>query len=322
MHQLSDSSQSQSYDLLLSSVVALPPLRNQVMQNQKPSKKMMILQRPFTLDKPIIHSNQKVSSADSPSSIKSPVKLNVIMISVAAYHSLFRRYHKNKNYDFFSMSLYDVNKILNYIEPRMSIKFMPEMKKSFIQKITLKKVNRLLLAKFKNLLQDFDFSLTEKLPSHKAYDHKIELEKNPRTIKSRVYPMSYHKLLKLKKYFDENLKKSFITANSASFASSVLFATKSNGSLRFCVDYRKLNAIIKRNKYPIPLIEKTLIKVIDSKYLIKLNIIAAFNKLRMNSDSENLITFITSLSLYKYKVLLFELINDPTNYQHYMNDVL
>ena len=322
MHQLFDSSQSQSYDLFLPSVVALPPLRDQVMQNQKSSKKMMILQRSFTFDKPIVHSNQKVSFANSSPSVKFSAKLNVIMISVVVYHSLFRRYHKNKNYDFFSMFLYDVNKILNYIESRMDIKFMPEMKKSFIQKITLKKVDRLLFAKFKDLLQNFDLSLAEKLSPHKAYDHKIEFEKNPRTIKSRVYSMFYHKLLELKKYLDENLKKGFITASSASFVSFVLFATKFNGSLRFCVDYRKLNVIIKRNRYSIPLIEKTLVKVIGFKYLTKLNIIVVFNKLRMDSDSENFTTFIISLSLYKYKILLFELTNGSANYQHYMNDVL
>ena len=220
------------------------------------------------------------------------------------------------------MFLYDVNKILNYIEFRMSIKFMPEMKKNFIQKITLKKMNRLLLAKFKNLLQNFDLSLTEKLSSHKAYDHKIKLEKNSRTIKSRMYSMFYHKLLKLKKYFDENLKKNFITINSTFFAFFVLFVTKFNDNFRFCVDYRKFNVIIKRNKYFIFLIEKTLIKVIDFKYFIKLNIIVVFNKLRMNSNSENFITFIISLNFYKYKILFFEFINDSINYQHYMNDVL
>ena len=292
------------------------------MQNQKPSKKMVILQRPFTLDKSVVHSNQEVSSADSPSSVKFSVKLNVIMISAVVYHSFFRRYHKNKDYDFFFMSLYDVNKVLDYIEPRMSIRFMPEVKEGFTQKITLKKVDRLLFAEFKDLFQDFDLSLAEKLSSHRAYDHKIELEGDSRTIKSRVYSMSYHKLLELKKYLDENLKKGFITASSAFFASFVLFVTKSNGSLRFCVDYRKLNAIIKRNRYLISLIEETLAKVIDFKYLIKLNIIAVFNKLRMNSDSENFTTFITSLNFYKYKVLPFGLINGPANYQHYMNDVL
>ena len=164
--------------------------------------------------------------------------------------------------------------------------------------------------------------MTEKLSLHKAYDHKIEFEKNFRTIKSRIYSMSYHKLLKLKKYLDENFKKNFITANSTFFVFFVLFVTKFNDSFRFCVDYRKFNVIIKRNKYSIFLIEKTLIKIIDFKYFIKLNIIVAFNKFRMNLNSENFITFIIFLNFYKYKILFFEFINDSINYQHYMNDVL
>ena len=137
-----------------------------------------------------------------------------------------------------------------------------------------------------------------------------------------MYSMFYHKLLKLKKYFDENLKKSFITINSTFFVFFVLFVTKFNDSFRFCVDYRKFNVIIKRNKYSIFLIEKTLIKIIDFKYFIKLNIIVAFNKFRMNLNSENFITFIIFLNFYKYKILFFEFINDSINYQHYMNDVL
>ena len=151
MHQLFDFFQFQSYDLFLFSIVALSPLKNQMMQNQKFSKKIMILQRFFTFNKSIIHSNQKVSFANSFFSIKFSTKLNVIMISIVVYHFFFKRYHKNKNYDFFFMFLYDVNKILNYIEFRINIKFMFKMKKNFIQKITLKKVNRLLFAKFKNL---------------------------------------------------------------------------------------------------------------------------------------------------------------------------
>ena len=318
MHQLLEFFSAQSYDLSLSSTVALSLLKNQNMKNQKPSKKMTILQRLSSLEKSTQSSKQK----NSPPSAKSPKKINIIIISAAAYHILFKRNHKNKSYNFFSMSLYDINQILKYIEPCMSIRLMPEIKKTFTQKITLKKVNRLLLVKFKNLFQDFDLNLIEKLLSHKAYNHKIELEKNPRTIKSRIYSMSYHKLIKLKKYLNENLKKDFITVSSIIFIFPVLFATKFNNNLRFCVNYKKLNIITKRNKYPIPLIKKTLTKIIDFKYLTKLNIIVAFNKLRINPNSENLITFIISLNLYKYKILLFELINELVNYQHYMNDVL
>ena len=126
--------------------------------------------------------------------------------------------------------------------------------------------------------------------------------------------MFYHKLIKLKKYFDENFKKSFIIVNSIVFVFFVLFVIKFNNNFRFCVNYKKFNVIIKRNKYFIFLIKKTLIKIIDFKYFIKLNIIVIFNKLRINSNNKNFITFIIFLNFYKYKVLLFKFINEFVNY--------
>ncbi len=134
--------------------------------------------------------------------------------------------------------------------------------------------------------------------------------------------MSSHKLQKIKEYLEENLKKKFITLSKTSFASSILFVEKKDDSLRFCVNYRKLNALIKRNRYSIFLIDEVLAWIQDSKYLIWLNIIIMFNKLRMSSESENLTTFVTFFNIYKYKVMLFELINESAFFQHYINDVL
>ena len=146
------------------------------------------------------------------------------------------------------------------------------------------------------------------------YDYKIELEKDFYTIKSRVYSMFYYKLLKLKKYLNENFRKDFIIVNLTLFVFFVLFVIKLNNNFRFCINYRKFNVITKRNRYSISLIEKTLAKVIDFKYFTKLNVIAIFNKLRINSESEDFITFITFLNFYKYKMLFFNLINDLINY--------
>jgi len=126
--------------------------------------------------------------------------------------------------------------------------------------------------------------------------------------------MSTHKLLKIKKYLKKNFKKGFISSSSTFFASFVLFVAKSNEELRFYVDYRKLNALIYRNRYSISLIEKTLARVMSCKYLIKLNIIVAFNKLRMHSNSKNYITFVISMEVYKYHVLFFDLINELASY--------
>ena len=78
----------------------------------------------------------------------------------------------------------------------------------------------------------------------------------------------------------------------------------------------------KRNRYLLFLIKKIIEKIIKCKYFIKLNIIAVFNKLRMHFDNENYTTFITILSVYKYRVLLFDLINELNLFQQYINDAL
>jgi len=133
-------------------------------------------------------------------------------------------------------------------------------------------------------------------------------------LKSRIYQMSIHKFLKIKKYLKKNLKKDFISSSLTFFAFLVLFVAKSNERLRFYVDYRKLNALTCRNRYSISLIKKTLARVMNCKYLIKFNIIIAFNKLCMHSNNKNYITFVISIRVYKYYVLFFDLINELASY--------
>ena len=128
--------------------------------------------------------------------------------------------------------------------------------------------------------------------------------------------------MKLKKYLEKNLKKNFINFNNVLFFSSILFVIKFNEEFCFCVDYRKLNIIIKRNNYFIFLIDEILIKFIECKYITKLNIITVFNKFRIHSKNENLITFICLLKVYKYYIFSFDLTNDFFNYQYYMNNIL
>jgi len=134
--------------------------------------------------------------------------------------------------------------------------------------------------------------------------------------------MSFYKLQKVKKYLNENLFKEFIIFSKASYFSFVLFILKANKDLRFCVDYQKLNAIIKRNHYSLSLINEMINKIVDCKHLTRLNIISMFNKLQMHSDNENYTIFIITLEAYKSKVLSFKLINDFVSFQQYMNDVL
>ena len=191
--------------------------------------------------------------------------------------------------------------------------------------LTPEQVKDRLSEEYHDFADVFDRSKADELPPHRSYNHKVELvdeDAKTQLPRSRIYPLSAHKLKQVKKYLDENLRKGFIAPSQAPFACPVLFAEKPNEGLRFCVDYRKLNAITKRNRYPIPLVDEVLGRLLGCKYLTRLDIIAAFNKLRIHPDSEDFTTFVTSLRAYKYRVLPFGLTNGPATYQQYINDVL
>jgi hypothetical protein len=101
-----------------------------------------------------------------------------------------------------------------------------------------------------------------------------------------------------------------------------MFMKKTNESLRFCVDYKKLNQLTKKNKYSLSFIDETLAHLKKIKYFTKLNIRQTFHRIKIaDAKSENLIIFRTRFDVCKYRVLSFELCNESTTYQHYMNDV-
>ncbi len=180
---------------------------------------------------------------------------------------------------------------------------------------TLEQVKIKLFSEYHDYLDIFDWAMIDQLSSHRIYDHKIELINEKTFSRSKLYQMFDHKLQKIKKYLIEHLNKEFIFFSFVSYVSLILFAEKKDENPRFCVDYRKLNALIKRDRYSLLLINKILARIQESKYLTRLNIIIAFNKLQMHSDSEDLTIFIIFFDSYKYHVMLFELINESMFYQ-------
>jgi len=195
---------------------------------------------------------------------------------------------------------------------------------SFIEKTTqnLKNIKAKLSSKYHEFLDVFDRAQLNKLLSHCFYDHKIKLISDSTFFRCWIYWMFSVKLLKVKKYLNENLSKKFITSSQTLYFSSVLFILKANEDLQFCVNYQKLNVIFKRNKYSLSLINEIIDKIVNCKHLTKLNITSTFNKLWMHFDNENYIIFITALEAYKYKMLSFKLINESIFFQQYMNNVL
>jgi len=239
---------------------------------------------------------------------------NIAMIETATYRMLVKR----SNVKIFAVIISKIDRLITTAENKPEEVNLHKLSHAEV----LEQVKIKLLSEYHDYLDVFDQAMIDQLSSHRFYDHKIELIDEEMLSRSRLYQMFNHKLQKIKKYLIEHLNKEFIFFSFASYVSLILFAEKKDESLRFCVDYRKLNALIKRNRYSLLLIDETLARIQESKYLTRLNIIVAFNKLQMHSGSEDLTIFITFFDSYKYHVMFFELINESTFYQHYMNDVL
>jgi len=240
--------------------------------------------------------------------------MNIAMIETATYRMLV----KWSDVKIFAVIVLKIDWLITTVENKSE---EVNLHKLFHAE-ALEQVKVKLLSEYHDYLDVFDRAMINQLSLHHFYDHKIELINEETFFWSKLYQMFNHKLQKIKKYLIEHLNKEFIFFSFASYISLILFIEKKDDSLRFCVNYRKLNALIKRDHYSLSLIDETLARIQESKYLTRLNIIVAFNKLRMHSDSKDLTIFIIFFNSYKYHVILFKLINESTFYQHYMNDML
>ena len=162
----------------------------------------------------------------------------------------------------------------------------------------------------------------EKLPPHRPGDHHVALTPNAKLPFGPLYGMSRNELTTLKDWLEENLQKGFIRPSSSPVASPVLFVKKPGGGLRFCVDYRALNNVTVKDRYPLPLIKETLNNLAGMKYFSKIDIISAFNNIRMREGEEYLTAFRTRFGLYESLVMPFGMTGAPATFQRYINDAL
>ena len=183
-------------------------------------------------------------------------------------------------------------------------------------------LDALLPHEFSEFEDVFSKDKANELPEHRKTDHKIELEAEAKAGYCPLYNMSNEELRLVKEYLEENLTKGFIRSSTSPYASPILFVRKPGGGLRFCVDYRKLNAITKKDRYPIPLINETLAQLSKAKFLTKIDIRHAFNRIRMAEKDEDLMTFRTRFGSFAYRVMPFGLTNGPATFQHVINDAL
>jgi len=156
-----------------------------------------------------------------------------------------------------------------------------------------------------DMLPLFSRREAEKLaPYRDGIDHKIELRKEsdgslPALPWGPLYSMSKEELLVLRKTLSDLSEKGYIRPSTSEAAAPVLFVRKPGGGLRFCCDYRALNAITKQDRYPLPLIPETLRNLTGAKWLTKVDVVSAFHQIRMAKGHESMTAFRTRFGSFE-----------------------
>ena len=115
-------------------------------------------------------------------------------------------------------------------------------------------------------------ALPKKLPPRREVDHQIELEPGAKPPAMSPYRMAPPELAEMRKQLKELLDAGFIRPSKAPFGAPVLFQKKKDGSLRMCIDYRALNKVTIKNKYPIPLVADLFDQLGHARYFTKLDL--------------------------------------------------
>jgi hypothetical protein len=160
------------------------------------------------------------------------------------------------------------------------------------------------------------------LPPQRQRCHQIRLLPGTPPVAVRPYRYAQHQKQELERQCTEMLRQGVIRSSSSAFVMPVLLIKKSDGSWRFCVDYRTLNATTVKDKFPIPIVEELLDELRGAKFFSKLDLRFGYHQVRMHVDDVEKMAFRMHEGLFKFLVMPFGLMNTPATFQALMNDVL
>jgi len=167
----------------------------------------------------------------------------------------------------------------------------------------------------------FSKTKTEVLPPHRPYDLKINLEEGAQPLVGPIYSLSASEQEALKEFIEENLTTGFIQPTSSPHGALVLFVKKKDGSLCLCVDFRGLNRISKKDRYPLPLISNLLDLPRKARVYSKIDLRHAYHLVRIADGEEWKTALRTRYGSFEWSVMPFGLTNAPVAFQRFMNDI-
>jgi hypothetical protein len=159
------------------------------------------------------------------------------------------------------------------------------------------------------------------MPPERKVEFAIELIPGTDPISKRAYRVYGPELVELKKQIDELLEKGYIRPSTSPWVAPVLFVEKKDGTKRMCIDYRSLNEVTIKDKYPLPRIEDLFDQLRGANVFSKIDLRSGYHQLRIRPSDIPKTSFITKYGLYEFTIMSFGLTNAPAYFMYLMNNV-
>eukprot|EP00253_Pinus_taeda_P025207 PITA_25207 len=179
-------------------------------------------------------------------------------------------------------------------------------------------------ADIENIVSKYDvlFQEPKGLPPKKEIVHDIILQQDVSLPNIGMYRLSALENAEIKKQVQELLKKGFIRPNTSPCGPPIVLVRKKDGLWRMCIDYRALNKIKIKNRYPLPRIDDLLDQLKEAVYFTKLDFHSGYHQVGVAEQDAWKTAFKTKQGLYEWLVMPFSLTNAPATFMRLMNEVL
>jgi len=172
-----------------------------------------------------------------------------------------------------------------------------------------------------NEYQDI-FAAPTGLPPDSWEKYQIITEPNSKAPFKNPYRISRKEEEELHKQIEAALKNVWLTESTSEYRVPVIFIPKKDGTLRMCIDYRDLNRITTKDRFPLPSTEDLIDKLQGTKVFSKIDMYAGYNQMAIRPEDTHKTAFVTKFGLYKWRVLPFGLANGPAAFMQMMNWIL